>query len=93
MRQWLLRANKQCTAGEAALSHFRLQAYSHLLGSLCTLCTPVSHQVLKMRLRGMEVFDKHFSFFRNPAGVASSMLFEAWVMLQQFDIIKGPHGL
>jgi len=36
----------------------------------------------------MEVYDKHFSFFRNPAGVATSYLFEAWVMLQQHVSVR-----
>jgi hypothetical protein len=43
-----------------------------------------------MRARGLRVYDTYFSFFRNPNGVATSMLFEAWVLLQKHGIITGP---
>ena len=44
----------------------------------------------RMRQRGMEVFKQHFSYFRNPQGVASSMLLEAWVLMQKMGVIDGP---
>ena len=41
-----------------------------------------------MREKGIEAYEKYFSFFRNPGGVATAMLFEAWVMQQQIGILK-----
>jgi len=44
-----------------------------------------------MRAEGVKVYERHFSFFRNPQGVTTSMLFEAWVLLQRQGILQGPH--
>jgi len=46
-----------------------------------------------MRKRALEVFKDHLSYFRNPGGVATSMLFEAWILLQAKGVIEGPYGV
>ena len=50
--------------------------------------TPETKRRLQdMRTKGMKVYDDYFSYFRNPHGVATALLYEAWVLVQKQGII------
>mmetsp|Transcript_49811 Transcript_49811/g.124311 ORF Transcript_49811/g.124311 Transcript_49811/m.124311 type:complete len:253 (+) Transcript_49811:210-968(+) len=40
----------------------------------------------RMSRRGVEVFQKHFSYFRNPRGVADGALYEAYTLMKEKGI-------
>ena len=45
-----------------------------------------------MQKEARRVFVEHMSYLHNPQGVTTSILFEAWVLLQRRGLLKGPYA-